>query len=113
MFGGSPHIVAAPPRLAQKISAIITGTGLNFKSFASSNVTAARKSITVILSINIARTKDISINVMSIDVARYLTNFAIPRHSHRKNPDSPIPSTITIIPAINTMVDQLIPVELS
>ena len=31
IFGGSPHIVALPPRFAQKISAIITGTGLNFK----------------------------------------------------------------------------------
>ena len=28
IFGGSPHMVAEPPRLAQKISAMITGTGL-------------------------------------------------------------------------------------
>ena len=28
MFGGSPHMVAEPPRFAQKISAIIIGTGL-------------------------------------------------------------------------------------
>ena len=47
MFGGSPHIVAEPPRFAQKISDRIIGTGLNFSSFASSTVTAARKRITV------------------------------------------------------------------
>ncbi len=62
MFGGSPHIVAEPPRFAQKISDRIIGTGLNFSSFASSTVTAARKRITVMLSINIARMDDIIIN---------------------------------------------------
>lgn len=32
-------------------------------------------------------------------------------HSHRKNPTRPIPSTMIIIPAINIMVAQLIPLE--
>ena len=59
-------MVAAPPRFAQKISERIIGTGLNFKSCASSTVTAARNSITVILSINIARILDITIKVMKI-----------------------------------------------
>ena len=63
MFGGSPHMVAEPPKLAQKISEIIIGTGSNFSSFASSTVAAARKRITVMLSMNIARTKDMIINV--------------------------------------------------
>ena len=68
MFGGSPHIVADPPRFAQKISARIIGTGLNFNSCESSTVTAARNRITVILSMNIASTKDSSINVIKIGI---------------------------------------------
>ena len=66
IFGGSPHIVAEPPRFAQNTSAKIIATGLNFRSCESSTVTAARKRITVILSINIARTADITINVTKI-----------------------------------------------
>ena len=68
MLGGSPHIVAEPPKLAQNTSANIIGTGLNFNKPANSTVTAARKSITVILSINIARTDDIIINVKNIGI---------------------------------------------
>ena len=108
-MGGSPHIVALPPRFAQKISERITGTGLNFKSFASSTVTAARNSITVIESINIARTADIIINVMKTGMVLYLTRLAILRHSQRKNPTLAIPSTIIIIPAMNIIVSQFIP----
>ena len=33
------------------------------------------------------------------------------RHSQRKMPTWPMPSTITIMPAMNTMVDQLMPPE--
>ena len=55
-------MVADPPRFAQKISDKIIGTGLNFKSFASSMETAAKNRITVILSINMASTKDINMN---------------------------------------------------
>ena len=56
-------MVADPPRFAQKISDRIIGTGSNFKSFASSIVTAAKNRMTVMLSINIARNADISIKV--------------------------------------------------
>ena len=38
ILGGSPHMVAAPPQLAAKISAMITGIGLNFSIRASSIV---------------------------------------------------------------------------
>lgn len=113
MFGGSPHIVADPPRFAQKISEIIIGTGSNFSSRANSTVTAAKNRITVILSINIAKKLDISIKVIKIGIVRYFTAFAIPRQSQRKNPACPIPSTITIMPAIKIIVAQLIPVEFS
>ena len=113
MFGGSPHIVADPPRFAQKISARIIGTGLNFNSCESSTVTAARNRITVILSINIASTKDRSINVIKIGMIWYFTSFAIFMHNQRKNPDFAIPSTMIIIPAMNTIVSQLIPAEAS
>ena len=58
MFGGSPHMVAEPPRLAQKISERIMGTGWNFSSRESSMVTAARNRMTVMLSMNMARPKD-------------------------------------------------------
>ena len=33
MLGGSPHIVAEPPRFAQKISERIIGTGFEFQEF--------------------------------------------------------------------------------
>ena len=64
MLGGSPHIVAEPPRFAQNTSARIIGIGSNFNNCASSIVTAARNKITVILSMNIARTADMIINVI-------------------------------------------------
>ena len=70
ILGGSPHIVAEPPRLAQNISDKIIGTGLNFNSLASSIDTAARNNITVILSINIANPKDITINVINNALVR-------------------------------------------
>ena len=66
MFGGSPHIVAEPPRFAQKISERIIGTGLNFSKPESSIVTVAKNKMTVMLSINIASTPDIIINVTKI-----------------------------------------------
>ena len=68
MFGGSPHIVAEPPKLAQKISAKIIGTGLNFKSCESSIVTAAKNRITVIESMNIASTNEIIINTIKTGI---------------------------------------------
>ena len=113
MFGGSPHIVAEPPRFAQKISDKISGIGLNFNSFDNSIVTAAKNKITVILSMNIAKTVDKIINVKKIGTTLYFTIFAILIQSHLKNPTLAIPSTITIIPKIKTMVSQLIPVEAS
>ena len=58
MLGGSPHIVAAPPRFAQKISARIIGTGSNLSTRDSSTVTAARNMMTVMLSMNIASPAD-------------------------------------------------------
>ena len=61
-FGGSPHIVAAPPRFAQKISAKIIGTGLNERSRPSSAVIAAKNKITVILSMNIDKKAERSMN---------------------------------------------------
>ena len=63
MLGGSPHIVAAPPKFAQNISARIIEIGLNLSSCESSIVTAAKNKITVILSMNIARNEDSIINV--------------------------------------------------
>ena len=65
MFGGSPHIVAEPPRFAQNISDRIIGTGLSLRSFESSTVTAARNRITVILSMNIESTDAMIMNVMN------------------------------------------------
>ena len=62
MFGGSPHMVAEPPKFAQKISARIMLTGLNLRRRESSTVTAARKRMTVMLSMNIESAKEISMN---------------------------------------------------
>ena len=109
MLGGSPHIVAEPPRFAQNISDKIIGTGLNLSSLASSTVTAARNKITVILSMNIARNDDIIINEINKGMVLYFTSLASLRHSHLKKPAFAIPSTIIIIPAIKIIVDQLIP----
>ena len=65
MFGGSPHIVAEPPRFAQKTSLSIIGTGSKFSNLASSIVIAAKNRITVMLSINMASTADMHINAMN------------------------------------------------
>ena len=65
ILGGSPHIVAEPPRFAQKISDKIMGIGLNFKSCESSIVTAAKNRMTVMLSINIASIVDKIIKVIN------------------------------------------------
>lgn len=111
ILGGSPLIVAAPPRLAQKISGRIIYTGLNLRRPDNSIVIAVRKSTTVILSINIDNTADNTINVIKMGTIRYLTALASHRHSHLKNPTFPIPSTRTIIPKKNRIVDQLIPEE--
>ena len=113
ILGGSPHIVAEPPRLAQNTSASITGIGEKPSNPASSTVTDARKRITVMESINIASTKDITIKVIKIGTALYFTALAILRQSHLKKPDAPMPSTIIIIPYMKTIVDQFIPVEAS
>ena len=111
MFGGSPHMVAEPPRLAQKISAMIIGTGLNFRSLPSSTVAAARNRITVMLSMNMARMLLFTMKTMKSGTVRYFTSLASSRQSQRKKPAFPIPSTISIMPAMNRMVDQLIPEE--
>ena len=60
MLGGSPHMVAAPPRLAQKTSDRIIGTGSKHRICASSSVTVARNSTTVMLSMNMARNEDMA-----------------------------------------------------
>ena len=61
------------------------------------------------LSMNIERTDDIIMNVINIGITLYFTAFAIIRHSHLKNPLWAIPSTITIMPAIKSIVAQLMP----
>ena len=113
MLGGSPHMVADPPRFAQNTSARIIGTGLNFNSCDSSIVTAARNRITVILSMNIARIPDNTIKVTNSGTTLYLTILARRMQSQRKNPTLAIPSTMIIIPATNTIVSQLMPLEVS
>ena len=104
-------MVAEPPKFAQNISVISIGIGLNFRSFASSRVAVAKKSITVMLSINMASAADIIINKMRIFFGSKFAHFAIFWHSHLKNPDLPSPSTIIIIPAINIIVAQFIPIS--
>ena len=69
MFGGSPAIVAAPPRLAQKTSARTMGMGSNFRSRDSSTVTAARNRMTVILPMNMLRNAEISIKTMNSGIS--------------------------------------------
>ena len=104
-------MVAEPPRLAQKISAMIMGTGLNFRSRPSSTVAAARNRITVMLSMTMARMLLITMKTMKSGTVRYFTSLASSRQSQRKKPAFPIPSTISIMPAMNRIVDQLIPEE--
>ena len=86
ILGGSPHIVAEPPRFAQNTSDNIIGIGLNFNNCDNSIVTAAKKRITVILSINMARNDDKIINVTKIGTTLYLTSRAIRIQSHLKKP---------------------------
>ena len=58
MLGGSPLMVAAPPRLAVKISAIIRGMGSNFSKWARRTLATSRNRITVMLSMNMDSTAD-------------------------------------------------------
>ena len=55
-------------------------------------------------------TADIIIKVIKIGMILYLTILAILRQSQRKKPTLAIPSTIIIIPAMNIIVSQFIPV---
>ena len=52
MLGGSPLMVAAPPRLAAKISPMIMGTGSNRRKCARRAVATTRNKTTVMLSTN-------------------------------------------------------------
>ena len=70
MLGGSPHMVAEPPRLAQKTSARMAGTGSNFRSCPSSMVTVERKRMTVMLSMNMERAAESSMKVRKIGKGR-------------------------------------------
>ena len=63
-------MVAAPPRLAQKTSERIIGMGLNFMVWASSRVTVARNSTTVMLSLNMDSTADSTIKHTSSGTMR-------------------------------------------
>ena len=58
MLGGSPLMVAEPPRLAVKISAIIKGMGSNLSRWARRTLATARKRITVMLSMNMDSTAE-------------------------------------------------------
>ena len=69
-FGGSPHMVAEPPRFAQKISDRITGTGSKPSILPSSAVIAARNRMTVMLSMNIDKNADRNIKATKIRIAR-------------------------------------------
>ena len=51
--------------------------------------------------------------MIKIGMIWYLTSFAIFMHNQRKNPEFAMPSTMIIIPAMNTIVSQLIPAEAS
>ena len=65
--------------------------------------------MTVMLSMNIERTADMSMKVTNIGTVLHFTRKAIFMQSHLKNPDSAIPSTIIIIPARKTIVAQFMP----
>ena len=58
IFGGSPDMVAEPPRLAAKTWEMMKGTGSNFSRWARRTLATARKRMTVILSMNMDRKAD-------------------------------------------------------
>lgn len=99
--------------MAQKISARIRGVGVSPSSRASSAVTAARNIMTVMLSMNMDSTAERTIKRMNRGAGLKWTIRASRMHSHRKKPLSAMPSTITIMPAIKSMVSQLMPVVVS
>ena len=68
MLGGSPDMVALPPMLDANISAIMTGTGSNLSKRAISTETVARKSITVMLSMNMERNPERSMKVTRMGI---------------------------------------------
>ena len=70
MLGGSPHIVAEPPKLAQKISDRIMGMGSILRSLPSSIVTVARNRMTVMESMNMARKADMTMKAIMSGTGR-------------------------------------------
>ena len=70
IFGGSPHMVAEPPRLAQNTSVRIMGIGSKCNRRDSSMVTAARKRMTVMLSMNMASREDMIMKAMKMGMVR-------------------------------------------
>ena len=76
-------------------------------------VTAARKRMTVMLSMNMARTLLITMKTTNSGMVLYFTSLASSMHSQRKKPAAAMPSTIIIMPAMKMMVSQLMPVDAS
>ena len=76
-------------------------------------VARARNRMTVMLSMNIASAADSVMNATRILTGSYLTALARVRQSHLKKPACPMPSIMTIIPPMNRIVAQLIPLDSS
>ena len=109
MLGGLPVMVAAPPRLAAKISPMIMGTGSMRSRRASRTVATTRNRTTVMLSTNMDSRAATAIKLSSRGMGRNPRLLARRRQSQSKNPASLIPSTITIMPTRKRTVLQLIP----
>ena len=109
MLGGSPVMVAAPPRLAAKISPMMRGTGSKRRYCASRTVAATRKRITVTLSTNMASSAARIIKLIKMAMGRKPRARARRRLTQSKKPASPMPSTSTIMPVRKNIVLQLMP----
>ncbi len=65
--------------------------------------------MTVILSMNMDSTAAMIVNVIKIGTVLHFTRKAIFMHNQRKKPERAMPSTISIMPAMNRIVAQLMP----
>ena len=109
MLGGSPLMVAAPPRLAAKISPMIMGTGSNRRKCARRAVATTRNKTTVMLSTNMDSSAASTIKLSMRGMGRNPNALARRRQTQSKKPASLIASTMIIMPARKRMVLQLIP----
>ena len=108
IFGGSPIIVAAPPMLENKTSAMSIGTGCKSNTFANCIVTGVSSNTVVTLSKNADSTAVTIHKITTNDHIEPSLFLYASTANHSKTPVWEMTPTITIIPSSKPIVSQSI-----